>query len=192
VRNGFLIVVVGWLGWTVGVQLSIVNVMNYLRAPFINLDVGTYLAEPLMLIVAVYTLISVLLIGRGVFCGWLCPFGRCRNCLASLPAHCVCRNGIHRRPSKSACDGQVYRSRCRFGSGDDGDRPDGRDRRDRAVQDRDHLQVHPRLPFVLYAVALLAIGLFSERAYCRFLCPLGGFLAFLDRLHLLNLLKAPA
>jgi len=35
----------------------------------------------------------------------------------------------------------------------------------------------------------LAIGLFSERAYCRFLCPLGGVLAALDRLHLLNLLK---
>jgi len=44
-------------------------------------------------------------------------------------------------------------------------------------------------PYVIYAGTLLAIGLFSERAYCRFLCPLGGLLAFLDRLHLLNLLK---
>jgi len=44
-------------------------------------------------------------------------------------------------------------------------------------------------PYVLYAGALLAVGLFSERAYCRFLCPLGGILAFLDRLHLINLLK---
>jgi NosR/NirI family nitrous oxide reductase transcriptional regulator len=44
-------------------------------------------------------------------------------------------------------------------------------------------------PYVAYAAALLAIGLFSERAYCRFLCPLGGVLAFLDRLHVLNLLK---
>src|SRR5262249_42264467 len=75
VRNGFLLFVLVWLGWIAGVQLSIVNVMNYLRAPFINLDIGFYLAEPLMVIVAVYTLISVVLIGRGVFCGWLCPFG---------------------------------------------------------------------------------------------------------------------
>jgi len=44
-------------------------------------------------------------------------------------------------------------------------------------------------PYVLYAAALLAISLFCERAYCRFLCPLGGVLATLDRLHLLNLLK---
>ena len=44
-------------------------------------------------------------------------------------------------------------------------------------------------PFVVYAVALLAVGLFTERAYCRFLCPLGGALALLDRLHLIDLLK---
>src|SRR5205823_10667598 len=84
VRNGFLIVVLVWLGWVAGVQLSIVNVMNYVRAPFMHLDVGTYLAEPLMLIVAVYTLISVLLIGRGVFCGWLCPFGAMQELLGQL------------------------------------------------------------------------------------------------------------
>jgi hypothetical protein len=39
-------------------------------------------------------------------------------------------------------------------------------------------------PYVLYAGALLALGLFTERAYCRFLCPLGGVLAALDRFHL--------
>ena len=33
------------------------------------------------------------------------------------------------------------------------------------------------------------IGLFTERAYCRFLCPLGGVLALADRLHLVDLLK---
>jgi polyferredoxin len=44
-------------------------------------------------------------------------------------------------------------------------------------------------PYVLYAGAVLAIGMFSERAYCRFLCPLGGVLALLDRLHLIDLLK---
>jgi polyferredoxin len=44
-------------------------------------------------------------------------------------------------------------------------------------------------PFVIYAVGLLAFGLFTERAYCRFLCPLGGTLAALDRLHLVDVLK---
>ena len=36
------------------------------------------------------------------------------------------------------------------------------------------------------AMALVGIGMFTERAYCRFLCPLGGVLALLDRLACLN------
>jgi NosR/NirI family nitrous oxide reductase transcriptional regulator len=44
-------------------------------------------------------------------------------------------------------------------------------------------------PFVAWAVLLLTFSLFTERAFCRFLCPLGGFLAVLDRLHVLTLLK---
>jgi polyferredoxin len=44
-------------------------------------------------------------------------------------------------------------------------------------------------PYVFYACALLMIGLFTERAFCRFLCPLGGVLALADRLHLVDLLK---
>ena len=47
-------------------------------------------------------------------------------------------------------------------------------------------------PYVLYAGVLLAFGLFTERAYCRFLCPLGGVLAALDRFHLLDRLRRRA
>jgi hypothetical protein len=71
VRTGFLAVVLVWLGWIAGVQLSIVNVINYVQAPFRGFDIGFYLAEPLMVMIAVYTAVSVVLIGRGVFCGWL-------------------------------------------------------------------------------------------------------------------------
>src|SRR5436190_1415979 len=58
--------------------------MNYVRAPFTRFDIGFYLAEPLMVIVAGYTLVSVVLIGRGVFCGWLCPFGALQELLGQV------------------------------------------------------------------------------------------------------------
>jgi NosR/NirI family nitrous oxide reductase transcriptional regulator len=44
-------------------------------------------------------------------------------------------------------------------------------------------------PMVAYALALLVTGLFIERFYCRFVCPLGGGLALLGRAHLLKPLK---
>src|SRR5207344_1662299 len=67
-----------------GGQFSIIHVMNYLLAPFKHFDYGFYLAEPLIVIIAGYALISVVLIGRGVFCGWLCPFGALQELLGQL------------------------------------------------------------------------------------------------------------
>ena len=45
------------------------------------------------------------------------------------------------------------------------------------------------LPYVAYVVVLLAIGLFVERAYCRFLCPLGAGLAAMGRFNLVRFLR---
>lgn len=44
-------------------------------------------------------------------------------------------------------------------------------------------------PFVMYALALLAIGLFVHKFYCRYLCPLGAGLAVLGRLRVFSWLE---
>jgi NosR/NirI family nitrous oxide reductase transcriptional regulator len=190
VRTGFLLVVLVWLGWTAGVQLSIVNVINYIKAPFQGLGIGYYLTEPLMVMIAVYTLVSVLLIGRGVFCGWLCPFGALQELLAQA-------SRALRLPQWSppiALEKQLWMGKyiaavvvlalMLSGIDSSGASPEIEPFKTAITS-----KFTRAWPYVFYAGALLAIGLFSERAYCRFLCPLGGVLAFLDRLHLIDLLK---
>ena len=190
VRTGFLLVVLVWLGWTAGVQLSIVNILNYVRAPFSRVDIGFYLAEPLMVVVAGYTLVSVLLIGRGVFCGWLCPFGALQELLGQLsralrvpqwnpPVALEKRLWMGKYIAAAAVLALVM---MRID-------PAGATLEIEPFKTAITTRFTRAWPYVLYAGVVLAIGLFSERAYCRFLCPLGGVLAFLDRLHLLNLLK---
>jgi polyferredoxin len=190
VRNGFLLIVLVWLGWTAGAQLSIVHVINYLRAPFNRFDLGFYLAEPLIVIIAAYTFISVLLIGRGVFCGWLCPFGALQELLGQVsralgipqwnpPA------GLEKRlwMGKYIAAGLVLILAVMAVD------PSGATLEVEPFKTAITAKFTRAWPYVIYAGALMTIGLFSERAYCRFLCPLGGVLAALDRLHLLNLLK---
>jgi len=190
VRNGFLIVDLVWLGWTASVQLSIVNVINYVKAPIAGLDLGFYLAEPLMVIIAGYTLVSVLLIGRGVFCGWLCPFGALQELLGQLSRAL----GVPQWNPSVALEKRLWMGKYIAAAAvlvlavtaiD----PSGATTEIEPFKTAITSKFTRAWPYVVYAGALLAIGLFSERAYCRFLCPLGGVLAALDRLHLINLLK---
>lgn len=190
VRRGFLLVVLVWLGWTASVQLSIVNVMNYAMAPFNRFDLGFYLAEPLMVIIAAYTLISVVLIGRGVFCGWLCPFGALQELLGQLAKALR----VPQWNPSVAIEQRLWMGKYIAAavvlilviSEID---PAGATLEVEPFKTAITAKFARGWPYVVYAGALLAIGLFSERAYCRFLCPLGGVLALLDRLHILNRLK---
>ena len=190
VRTAFLTVVLVWLGWTAGAQLSIVNVINYLQAPLSGLDIGFYLAEPLMVIIAGYTLLSVVLIGRGVFCGWLCPFGA----LQELTGQVSRALGVPQWNPPPALEKRLWIGKyvaagavliLGLATHDSSVGATEIEPFRTAISSR----FDRAWPYIAYAGALLAVGLITERAYCRFLCPLGGVLAALDRLHLINRLK---
>ena len=163
VRNGFLLVVLVWLGWTAGAQLSIVNVINYIEAPFRGFGIGFYLAEPLMVMIAAYTLVSLVLIGRGVFCGWLCPFGALQELLAQLSRAL----GLPQWNPPPALEKRLWLGKYIAAAvvlalalfSVDWVR---RGHRDRALQDRDHLEIHPRL-----ALCLLCRGAAGDRPVLR-------------------------
>jgi NosR/NirI family transcriptional regulator, nitrous oxide reductase regulator len=190
VRNGFLLVVLVWLGWTAGAQLSIVNVISYIQAPFRGFGIGVYLAEPLMVMIAAYTLVSLVLIGRGVFCGWLCPFGALQELLGQLSRAL----GVPQWNPSPALEQRLWMGKyiaaaavlflALFAADGAGSVTEIEPFKTAIIS-----KFTRAWPYVAYAAVLLLIGLFSERAYCRFLCPLGGVLAALDRLHLVDLLK---
>ncbi len=190
IRNSFLLFVVVWQGWIASGQLSILNVVNYMEAPFRHFEFGFYLAEPLMVMIVIYTAISLVLLGRGVFCGWLCPFGALQELLAQLSRFV----GLPQwNPPESVQKylwlGKYVSAALVLGlaalSIDMWSRVAEVEPFDTAITSH----FTRAWPYVLYACALLTIGLFTERAYCRFLCPLGGVLALAGRLHLVDLLK---
>jgi transcriptional regulator of nitric oxide reductase len=190
IRNGFLLFTLVWLGWMASGQLSIVHLVNYLRAPFEGMDIGFYLAEPLIVMISLYVAVSLVLLGRGVFCGWLCPFGALQELLAKV-------GRLLRLPQwnpSEALQKKLWWGKyaslaviviLAFTA------PTAESYASEIEPFKTAISSHfaRALPFVVYALVVVAISLFTERAFCRFLCPLGGALAILDRLHLLNLLK---
>ena len=74
-RIGFLTFTLFVLGWYANAQLSIVNVLAFFSAVTTNFSWSAFLMDPLIFILWFSVAASLLFWGRGVFCGWLCPFG---------------------------------------------------------------------------------------------------------------------
>jgi len=189
-RFGFLAVILVWLGWLKDAQLTTINIIAYFQAAFTDLDPVLFLLDPLIFLLSVYVAISLVLWGRGVFCGWLCPFGALQEILAKIAQwlkvpQITIRETLQERLwmikyvvvfvmfglapfSMEAVTkvGEVEPFKTAIVVGFD-----------------------RSWPYLLYAGILLAVGLTIERFFCRFLCPLGGALAILGRFHLLHWLK---
>ena len=189
-RNGFLLFTLVWLGWIAGGQLSTLHLMTYAKAPFEGFGLGFYLAEPLIVVLAVYVLFSLILLGRGVFCGWLCPFGALQELLAKI-AWClrIPRWNPSDRVQSKAWIGKYLSAAGLIIVAIGWPEASPIAAEVEPFKTAITAMFSRPLPYVGFAVFLLGIGLITERAYCRFLCPLGGMLAVLDRLHIFNVLK---
>ena len=74
-RLGFLALVIGFVGWWGQGQLSIVTPLAVLRTMSGDGNLTVLLYDPFSLMIWAATILGFVLWGRGLFCGWLCPFG---------------------------------------------------------------------------------------------------------------------
>ncbi|SDD74323.1 4Fe-4S binding protein [Ruegeria marina] len=75
VRLGLLAVTLGFIGWWGQGQLSIVTPLATLRTALDGGSLAFLLYDPFSLLLWMVTILGFVLWGRGLFCGWLCPFG---------------------------------------------------------------------------------------------------------------------
>ncbi|WP_291387223.1 MULTISPECIES: NosR/NirI family protein [Achromobacter] len=189
-RLAFLSFALFWIGWYGQAQLSIVNVLTFFSALRTDFRWEYFLMDPLVFILWCATAISMVFWNRGAFCGWLCPFGA----LQELTNRIARRLGVRQLKIRHGVAQRLSTFKyviflLLFGFS----------LYDLAVAEQ-LAEVEPfktaiilhfvrHWPFVLFAVALLAAGLFIERFFCRYLCPLGAALAIPARLRIFNWLK---
>jgi polyferredoxin len=74
-RLVILAVIVGFIGWWGQGQLSIVTVLGVIRTAIDGGSYGFLLYDPFSLLIWAVSIAGLIAWGRGLFCGWLCPFG---------------------------------------------------------------------------------------------------------------------
>jgi len=189
-RLGFLAFVLVWLGWLVHAQPSVVNVLTYVNALMTGFKWDYFLMDPLLFILWSGIAAALLFWGRGPFCGWLCPFGALQELTNKIARRLKVPQvtvpwGLHERlwPIKYIIFLGIFG--VSFYSLAFGEQLSEVEPFKTAIV----LRFIRDWPFVLFAVALLAAGLFIERFFCRYLCPLGAALAIPGRLRMFDWLK---
>ncbi|MFO1203080.1 MAG: 4Fe-4S binding protein [Tabrizicola sp.] len=178
------------LGMGLNGQLSVVQTVAFLHSLLTGFRWETFLIEPVIFILWGFTALGMLFWGRGVYCGWLCPFGA----LQELTNAAAQRLGVKQIAVPQALHERLWVIKYTLFM---------------AILALSFYSMHDALilaeaepfktaislrfmrawPFLLFVAALLTAGLFVERFYCRYLCPLGAGLAIPAKLKIFDWLK---
>ncbi len=167
------------LGLVLHAQPSITQVLTLVGAAVGDFDIDLFLTEPAIFVFWIFIAIVLFAWGRGVFCGWVCPYGALTELLFKLGRvlklrHIDLPDGVHRKarwiryvillvlipaflvsPETGEQLAEVEPFKSTFFV---------------APWDREAL-------YLIWWVLLLAPTLVWYRPFCRYLCPLGAALA---------------
>ncbi|WP_372874675.1 transcriptional regulator NosR [Pseudomonas sp.] len=189
-RRGYLIFTVVFIGWYALGQLSVVNVLTFVHALVQDFRWELFLTDPIIFIIWTFTAASILLWGRGVFCGWLCPFGA----LQELINEAARKLKIPQYELPFALHERLWAIKyiillLLFGLSLESLATAERFAEVEPFKTAITLKFDRQWWFVLYAVLLLVINIFTRKVYCRYVCPLGAALAIPSKFRLFDWLK---
>jgi NosR/NirI family nitrous oxide reductase transcriptional regulator len=172
---------VGFFGLTLKAQPSVTQIMTWFHSLLHQWKWELFLSDPFIFIFWWFMIATVFIWGRGLFCGWLCPFGSLQH-LAYKLGQLIGLKRFQRLLPKSLHDklkwvkygvflvllgvsfysmemaetlAEIEPFKTTFLVG---------------VWNRSW-------PFVTFVGVILGISILSERPYCKYICPLGAGLA---------------
>ncbi len=190
IRMSYLLFTLIWIGWYTGAQLSIFNILSLIRIPITGADLNFFLIDPLIFIILAFTIISTIVLGRGLFCGWLCPFGALQEIISFIAKQI----GIKKKELPEKYYNKLWTIKYFLLVGIIGVSFISMETASSIAEIEPFKTAIMRhfnrgLPYVSYALILLIISIFMERGFCRFICPLGGSLALLGKIRITDNLK---
>ncbi|HUO55706.1 MAG TPA: 4Fe-4S binding protein, partial [Rhodoblastus sp.] len=186
-RWSFLAFTLFFIGWRAQAQLSIVNLIGVVKALRGTGSLTFLLYDPPSLLIWAFVLPTLAIWGRGVFCGWLCPFGALQEAIGALAKPL----GLRQRELPPVWDRRLRLVKygvlvaillAALSNGALAERLADIEPFKTAIT----LVFVRAWPFVLYAGLLLALNLAANKPFCRYLCPLGAALALGGKLRRWN------
>jgi NosR/NirI family nitrous oxide reductase transcriptional regulator len=186
---------VGFVGFYAMAQPSITQVLTWFHSLVYQWRWELFLSDPFIFIFWWFVIVTVFVWGRGLFCGWLCPYGALSEFAFKLAGALGLKRFQFKLPvalhdklkwtkylvfavllavsffsmglAEKMAEVEPFKTTFLVG-----------------VWNRSW-------PFVLFWVALLGAALFIERPFCKYLCPLGAALAVPSTFRFFGLKRKP-
>ena len=172
---------IGYAGFFLKAQPSITQVMTWFHEILFHWEWSLFLSDPFVFIFWWFIIISVFFWGRGMFCGWLCPYGALSEITHKIGRAVGLKRFQRKLPqwlhdqlkwvkygvfvgllavsfysmplAEKLAEIEPFKTTFLVGV------------------------LNRSWPFVTFWSLLLAAALFIERPFCKYLCPLGASLA---------------
>ncbi|PKO62933.1 MAG: 4Fe-4S binding protein [Betaproteobacteria bacterium HGW-Betaproteobacteria-18] len=172
---------IGFVGFGVMAQPSITQVLTWLHALLFNWTWSLFLSDPFLFLFWIFIILTVFLFGRGLFCGWLCPFGSLSEAIYKVGGLIGLKRFQGHLPrvwhdrlkwlKYAIFFGLLTVSMFSIGLAE-------------ILSEVEPFKTtflvgisNRAWPYGLFVAVLLGLSIFIERPYCKYICPLGAALA---------------
>jgi Na+-translocating ferredoxin:NAD+ oxidoreductase RnfG subunit len=190
IRTGYLVFTLFFIGWYTLAQLSVIHVLTFINAILHQFSWEAFLVDPLIFILWVFVALTLLLWGRGVYCGWLCPFGALQELLHQLaqrlriPVYSF-PDVVHER--LTAVKYVIFVALFGLSLQSIGYAAKAAEVEPFKTAIVLHFQRDGI--YLAYALGLLVIAVFNRKFFCKYVCPLGAALAIPAPLRIFDWLR---
>lgn len=185
-----LIVSVFFFGCICNTQPSVVNIFTICDVFMNGVTIKLFLLDPFFTVGWFFLLVTTVLWGRAFFCGWVCPFGCVQELLFRMKEFFFNNIISIEFSSKFRFLFQYTRfvlfflliilSSVSFNKAEIFAEIE-------PFKTMWNIGIFNRNLYGLYTIFLLVISFFMYRFFCRFLCPLGGFISLLSKISIFKL-----
>ncbi|MCK2127179.1 NosR/NirI family protein [Thauera aromatica] len=180
-KYGAWIISIGFVGFGLLAQPSITQVLTWFHSLLFQWQWELFLTDPFIFLFWIFIIVTVFVWGRGLFCGWLCPFGSLSEMIYKVSRAIGLQRFQFALPMKwhnrlkwvkyGVFFGLLAVSMFSIGLAE-------------KLAEIEPFKTtflvglfNRSWPYTLFAAGLLGLSIFIERPFCKYLCPLGAALA---------------
>ncbi|NMM81503.1 4Fe-4S binding protein [Acidovorax sp. SRB_14] len=170
-----------FVGFGAMAQPSITQVLTWFHSLLFKWTWSLFLSDPFIFLFWIFIIVTVFLFGRGLFCGWMCPFGSLSEAIFKISRKIGFKRFQTQVPQRwhdrlkwlkyIIFFGLITVSMFSMGLAE-------------KLSEVEPFKttflvgvLNRPWPYGLFVAAILGLSIFIERPYCKYICPLGASLA---------------